>query len=67
MTNAVLTNELTDTILSNEHRMLRDETRKFAANEVLPEVRERDHKRRHMSEDLMDQFAQMGFFRRPHR
>ncbi|HKJ60104.1 MAG TPA: acyl-CoA dehydrogenase family protein [Halobacteriales archaeon] len=54
--------ELADTVLSEEHRMLRDETRRFVENEVRPEARERDPKREHMSRELIDRMAEMGFF-----
>ena len=54
--------ELADTVLSEEHRMLRDETRRFVENEVLPEARERDAKREHMSRELIERMAEMGFF-----
>ena len=54
--------ELADTVLSEEHRMLRDETRRFVENEVLPEARERDPKREHMSRELVERMAEMGFF-----
>lgn len=42
--------------------MLRDETRKFVNNEVLPEARERDPKKEQMSGALRRQLASMGFF-----
>lgn len=54
--------ELTDAVLSEEHRMLRDETRRFVENEVLPEARERDSEGETMSRELVDQLAEMGFF-----
>lgn len=53
---------ISDSILTDEHRMLRDETRKFVQNEVLPEARERDPEGDHMSDDLVRQMAEMGFF-----
>ena len=62
MKSPLLDRELSDTILSEEHRMLRDETRRFVANEVLPEARERDPKKEQMSGDLRQQLASMGFF-----
>ncbi|UHQ96107.1 acyl-CoA dehydrogenase family protein (plasmid) [Natrinema halophilum] len=55
-------NNISDTILSNEHRMLRDETKRFVANEVIPEASERDPKKEEMSDNLVDQLAEMGFF-----
>ncbi len=58
----VLENEIADSVFSDEHRLLRDETRKFVANEVLPEARERDPDGERMSEELVDQLAEMGFF-----
>jgi len=48
--------------LTDEHKMLRDETRKFVTNEVLPEANERDHKNERISEDLRQQLGEMGFF-----
>lgn len=48
--------------LDDELRMLRDETRKFTANEVLPEANERDPNGERMSDDLIDQLAEIGFF-----
>lgn len=56
------TTEIADAVLSDEHRMLRDETRKFVRGEVLPEARERDPERERMSRELVDQLAEMGFF-----
>jgi len=53
---------IADSILTDEHRMLRDETRKFVENEVLPEARERDHRKERMSDDLVEAMAEMGFF-----
>lgn len=50
------------TYLTTEHKMLRDETRNFVANEVLPEANERDHKKERISEDLLDQLKEMGYF-----
>lgn len=55
-------NEISNAVLDDEHRMFRDETRRFVENEVLPEARERDPKERHMSDELVDQLAEMGFF-----
>ncbi len=57
-----LENNIADGILSDEHRLLRDETRKFVANEVLPEARERDAEQESMSDELVRQMAEMGFF-----
>ncbi|MGM0592443.1 MAG: acyl-CoA dehydrogenase family protein [Halobacteriota archaeon] len=54
--------EISDTMLSEEHRMIRDETRRFVKNEVLPEARERDAEKRHMSDELVSRLASMGFF-----
>ncbi|WP_425495429.1 acyl-CoA dehydrogenase family protein [Natrinema halophilum] len=42
--------------------MLRDETKRFVANEVIPEASERDPKKEEMSDNLVDQLAEMGFF-----
>jgi len=50
------------TYLDDELRMLRDETRKFTANEVLPEANERDPEGERMSDDLIDALGEMGFF-----
>lgn len=50
------------TYLTKEHRMLRDETRKFVANEVIPEANERDHKNERMSEELVEKLGEMGYF-----
>lgn len=55
-------NNISDTILSDEHRMLRDETKRFVENEVLPEASERDPNKEEMSDELVDQLAEMGFF-----
>ncbi|UHQ95096.1 acyl-CoA dehydrogenase family protein [Haloterrigena alkaliphila] len=55
-------NTLSDPILTDEHRMLRDETQEFVTNEVLPEARERDPKSERMSDDLIQKMAEMGFF-----
>lgn len=54
--------ELSDVILTDEHRLLRDETRRFVENEVLPEARARDPDKEHMSESLIEAMADMGFF-----
>lgn len=50
------------TYLNDEHRMIRDETREFVANEVLPEANERDPDGERMSDDLVDKLGEMGFF-----
>jgi alkylation response protein AidB-like acyl-CoA dehydrogenase len=42
--------------------MLRDETRRFVENEVIPEARERDHEKERMSDDLIEKLGEMGFF-----
>ncbi|THE66133.1 acyl-CoA dehydrogenase [Salinadaptatus halalkaliphilus] len=55
-------NQLSDAVLSEEHKLLREETRKFVTNEVLPEASERDPEQREMSADLIDQLGEMGFF-----
>ncbi|WP_254525895.1 acyl-CoA dehydrogenase family protein [Natrinema caseinilyticum] len=55
-------NNISDTILSDEHQMLRDETKRFVENEVLPEASERDPNEEEMSDELVDQLAEMGFF-----
>jgi len=47
--------------LNQELKMLRDETRKFAMNEVLPEANERDPKDERMSEELIEKLGDMGF------
>ena len=59
--NAFETN-IADSVLGTEHRMLRDETRTFVENEVRPEARERDPDGEHMSDDLVCQLGEMGFF-----
>jgi alkylation response protein AidB-like acyl-CoA dehydrogenase len=56
------TNEIADAVLTDEQRMLRDETRRFVDAEVLPEARERDPERETMSRELVDALAEMGFF-----
>lgn len=53
---------VSDAILSEEHRMFRDETRKFVENEVVPEARERDHEEEPMSRVLIDHMGELGFF-----
>ena len=50
------------TYLTDELRMLRDETRKFTENEVLPEANERDPENERMSNELIEKMAGMGFF-----
>lgn len=62
MDSTLFNTEISDAVLSDEHRMLRSETRKFVTNEVLPEARERDEKQENMSADLIEQMAEMGFF-----
>lgn len=47
--------------LDSELRMLRDETRAFAENEVLPEANERDPEGEPMSDDLVNAIGEMGF------
>ena len=47
-------NDLSDGILSDEHRLFRDETRRFVENEVLPEASARDYRKEPMSEGLID-------------
>lgn len=54
--------ELADVILSDEHKMFRDETRRFVDNEVIPEAKERDSRQENMSKELVDGLAEMGFF-----
>ncbi|WP_411965894.1 acyl-CoA dehydrogenase family protein [Haloferax sp. YSMS24] len=54
--------EIADAILSAEHRMLRDETRRFVENEVRPEAHERDHLKQNMSDELVEKLGEMGFF-----
>lgn len=48
--------------LNEELRMLRDETRAFTENEVLPEANERDSEKEPISESLRSKMADMGFF-----
>jgi alkylation response protein AidB-like acyl-CoA dehydrogenase len=55
-------NNISDTILSDEHKLLRDETERFVTNEVRPEASERDPKKEEMSAELVDQLGEMGFF-----
>jgi alkylation response protein AidB-like acyl-CoA dehydrogenase len=55
-------NTITDTMLTDEHKLFRQETRKFTKNEVLPEAKERDHKEENMSDELIQQLGDMGFF-----
>ncbi|MFB1062761.1 acyl-CoA dehydrogenase family protein [Natrinema sp. H-ect4] len=55
-------NNISDTILSDEHKLLRDETKRFVTNEVRPEASERDPKKAEMSAELVDQLGEMGFF-----
>jgi butyryl-CoA dehydrogenase/acyl-CoA dehydrogenase len=50
------------TYLTDENRMLRDETRRFVEHEVLPEANERDPNNERISPGLIDQLAEMGFF-----
>jgi alkylation response protein AidB-like acyl-CoA dehydrogenase len=50
------------TQLDDELRMLRSETRKFTEQEVIPEANERDPAGERMSDDLVQQLADMGFF-----
>jgi alkylation response protein AidB-like acyl-CoA dehydrogenase len=52
------------TFLNDEQRMIRDETREFVQEEVLPEADERDNADHHerMSDELIDKLADMGFF-----
>jgi alkylation response protein AidB-like acyl-CoA dehydrogenase len=54
--------QISDSVLSEEHRMLRAETRKFVDNEVIPEARDRDHREEPMSRDLIEQLGELGFF-----
>jgi alkylation response protein AidB-like acyl-CoA dehydrogenase len=54
--------DIADGMPSDEHRMLRAETRKFVTSEVLPEARERDPEKANMSAELVDKLAEMGFF-----
>lgn len=48
--------------LDGELQMLRDETRKFVKNEVIPEANERDPNDKRMSDELIDQLGEMGYF-----
>ena len=48
--------------LTDEHRMIRDETREFVKNEVLPEANERDPKNERMSDELIEKLGEMGYF-----
>lgn len=55
-------NQISNALLDEEHQMLRDETRRFVKNEVLPEARERDPEKKEMSTELVDQLRELGFF-----
>jgi len=50
--------------LNDEQRMIRDETREFVQEEVLPEANERDSADDHerMSDELIDKLSDMGYF-----
>ncbi|SEH17830.1 butyryl-CoA dehydrogenase [Natronorubrum sediminis] len=50
------------TYLNDELKMLRDETRAFVQNEVLPEANERDPKGEPMSDELITKLGEMGYF-----
>ncbi|HZD44287.1 MAG TPA: acyl-CoA dehydrogenase family protein, partial [Methanomicrobiales archaeon] len=50
------------TYLTEEHRMLRNETRKFVENEVLPEANERDNRNERMSDELVEKLGEIGYF-----
>ena len=54
--------DISDVMLSDETRMIRDETRRFVEQEVTPEARERDADGRDMSRALIDTLGEMGFF-----
>lgn len=62
MSAKLLQNEISDTMLSDEHQMFRDETRRFVESEVIPEASERDPEKENMSPELKEQLAEMGFF-----
>jgi alkylation response protein AidB-like acyl-CoA dehydrogenase len=51
-----------DAGLTQEQRMLRNETRSFVEEEVIPEARERDTEGENMSRELIEKLAEMGFF-----
>jgi len=53
---------VTDALISEEDRLLRNETRRFVENEVIPEAQNRDTKKEAMSRDLIDELAELGFF-----
>jgi alkylation response protein AidB-like acyl-CoA dehydrogenase len=52
------------TELTDEQRMIRQETREFVEEEVLPEANERDgaDSNERMSDELIDKLGEMGFF-----
>jgi len=54
--------DISDVMLSDETRMIRDETRRFVEQEVIPEARARDADGRDMSRELIDALGEMGFF-----
>ena len=58
----VSTTGISDVILTDETRMIRDETRRFVEQEVLPEARERDAAHEDMSRELIDALGELGFF-----
>lgn len=62
MSDHVFDTEISDAILDDDHRMLREETRRFVENEVLPEAQERDATGEHMSDELVQALADFGFF-----
>jgi alkylation response protein AidB-like acyl-CoA dehydrogenase len=53
---------ISDALLDDEHRLFREETRRFVENEVLPEARERDPNGEEMSAELVEQLGELGFF-----
>ncbi|WP_323173390.1 acyl-CoA dehydrogenase family protein [Natrialba sp. PRR66] len=55
-------NNISDAILSDEHTLLRNETKRFVANEVRPEASERDPKKKEISTELVAELGEMGFF-----
>lgn len=48
--------------LNDELRMLRNETREFTESEVIPEANERDADGERMSDDLIREMGELGFF-----
>ena len=55
-------NDVTDTVLPQEHRLLREETRRFVDNEVRPVASDCDTAKDPIPADIREQLAEMGFF-----